>query len=156
MVEIGERFPSIKLLNQDLKEVQLPEQYAGKPLVIAFFPAAFTSVCTKEMCTFRDSMANFNKLNAIVVGISVDNPFVLKAFKETYKLNFDLLSDYQRILVSKLNIGFELPVLKGYTLAKRSVFVLDKDGKVVYKWVSDDPGVEPNYPEVQKVVSSLS
>lgn len=155
MVELREKFPSIKLLNSDLKEVQLPEQYSGKPLVIAFFPAAFTSVCTKEMCTFRDSMANFNKINAVVVGISVDNPFVLKAFKETYKLNFELLSDYKRELVFKLGIGFELPILKGYTLAKRSVFVLDKVGKVVYKWISDDPGVEPNYSEIQKVVSSL-
>ena len=123
--------------------------FKGKTTVLLFFPGAFTGVCTKEMCTFRDSMANYNKLNANVVGISVDSPFSDKAFKDANQLSFPLLSDYAREAVKAY--GVELPNfagLNGYTAAKRAVFILDKDQNVRFKWVSDNPGVEPNYATV--------
>lgn len=125
-------------------------------MVLAFFPGAFTGVCTKEMCTFRDSMSKFNSLNAAVAGISVDPPFSLKAFKEQNKLNFSLLSDYSRQAVNTFGVaGQDLGGLKGYVYAKRSVFILDSKGTVAYKWVSDVPSVEPNYAEIENAVAKL-
>jgi len=154
MVEIGETAPDFELPDTDLKKVKL-SSLKGKVVVLAFYPGAFTPVCTKEMCTFRDSMAKFNEVNATVIGISVDPPFSNKAFKEQNKLNFTLLSDYNREVIRKYNVYWELPVLPGYVLAKRAVFVIDKEGKVRYKWVSDDPAKEPPYEEIEKVVKSL-
>jgi len=148
LVEIGQRAPDVQLIDTDRKPVKISD-FKGKTTVLLFFPGAFTGVCTKEMCTFRDSMANYNKLNANVVGISVDSPFSDKAFKDANQLSFPLLSDYAREAVKAY--GVELPNfagLNGYTAAKRAVFILDKDQNVRFKWVSDNPGVEPNYATV--------
>ncbi len=151
-VQVGQLVPDATLVSADRKAVKLSE-LRGKPTVLAFFPGAFTGVCTKEMCTFRDSMAKFNELRAAVIGISVDSPFAQKAFADQNKLNFTLLSDYNRQAVRAFDIedrNFVNGLLPG--VAKRSVFVLDKDGRVVYKWVSDDPTVEPPYAEVDAAV----
>lgn len=155
MVKVNEKAPDFILYNTDLKPVKLSD-FKGKVVVLSFFPAAFTSVCTKEMCTFRDSMSKFNDMNAVVLGISVDPPFSNKAFKDHNKLNFDILSDYNREVVKKYDVSWEFPFLPGYILAKRSVFIVDKEGIVRYKWISDDPAVEPPYQEVEKVISSIS
>ncbi len=156
MVEIGESVPKIKLVDTEFNQVSLPKASKGKAAVIAFFPGAFTGVCTKEMCTFRDSMAQFNSLNANLYGISVDGPFANKVFKEKNNLEFTLLSDYKRKAVKKFGIMLEnFANLKGYTAAKRSVFVADSKGVVKYKWVSDDPAIEPNYAEIQAALQSI-
>jgi peroxiredoxin len=108
------------------------------------------------MCAFRDSMSRLNELNAQVVGISVDSPFANKGFAERNQLQFPLLSDYARTTIKAY--GIELPNfagLEGYTVAKRSVFILDQDGVVRYAWVSDNPGVEPNYDEVTEALAGL-
>jgi len=155
-VEIGQRIPDVTVVNHERKPVKLSE-FLGKPLVLAFFPGAFTSVCTKEACTFRDSLEKFNGLNARVVGISIDSPYAQKAFADQNKLNFTMLSDFNRNAVKAF--GIEDPNFAGGQLpgvAKRSVFVLDNDGKVRYKWVSDNPGVEPNYEEVTTAVRKLA
>jgi peroxiredoxin len=158
-IEIGKPAPDVELVDTDLKSVRISD-FKGSITVLAFFPGAFTQVCTKEMCTFRDSMAMFNKLNAKVVGISVDPPFSNKAFKEAYKLNFPILSDYNREAIKVYDVMLDfsklIPVLKGYIAAKRAVFILDKNGIVRWKWVSDDPRVEPPYEEIQKVVEKLT
>ncbi len=151
-VQVGQPIPDATLVSADRKAVKL-SGLRGKPTVLAFFPGAFTGVCTKEMCTFRDSIAKFNELRAQVIGISVDSPFAQKAFADQNKLNFALLSDYNRQAVRAFDIedrNFVNGLLPG--VAKRSVFVLDKDGRVVYKWVSDDPTVEPPYAEVEAAV----
>ncbi len=155
-VQVGELAPDATLINADRKAVKLSE-LRGKPTVLAFFPGAFTGVCTKEMCTFRDSLAKFNELNAQVIGISVDSPFAQKAFADQNKLNFPLLSDYNRRAVRAFEIedpNFVGGLLPG--VAKRSVFVLDKDGRVVYRSVSDNPAVEPSYAEVETAVRNLT
>lgn len=155
-VEVGQRIPDVSVVNAERKAVKLSE-FLGAPLVLAFFPGAFTGVCTKEMCTFRDSLEKFNGLNAKVVGISVDSPYAQKAFADQHKLNFTLLSDFNRNAVKAF--GIEDPNFAGGQLpgvAKRSVFVLDKDGKVRYRWVSDNPGVEPNYDEVGEAVRKIA
>jgi len=154
-VLVGERAPDFTLPDTDLKPRKLSE-FRGKKLVLAFFPGAFTSVCTKEMCAFRDSLARFNELKAQVVGISVNDPFSNKGFAERNMLTFPLLSDYSREVIRLYGIEMkDFAGLKGYSAAKRSVFVLDKNGVVRYRWVSEDPRVEPNYAEVQKALEKI-
>jgi peroxiredoxin len=155
-VEVGNRAPDVTLISHDRKAVRLSE-LLGKPTVLAFFPGAFTSVCTKELCTFRDGMVQFNELKAQVLAISVDSPFAQKAFADQNGLNFTLLSDFNREAVRKFGIEdpkFVNGLLPG--VAKRSVFVLDTNGTVTYRWVSDNPGVEPNYQEVEAAVRKLA
>jgi peroxiredoxin len=155
-VEVGERTPEFEALDQNLKQRKLSE-FKGQKLVLAFFPGAFTGVCTKEMCRFRDSMAGFNNLGAKVVGISVDTPFSLAEFAKANKLNFDLLSDAEKNVSKKYGVLYENFVnIPGLRASKRSVFVLDKEGNVRYKWVSEDPGVEPDYEKVKEEVSKLA
>ncbi len=155
MVELGQNAPEVELVDTDRKQVKISD-FKGKTTVLAFFPGAFTGVCTKEMCTFRDSMSKFNSLDANVVGISVDSPFSNKSFKESNKLNFPILSDYGRNGVRTYGIELEnFAGLRGYTAAQRAVFVLDKNGVVRSKWVAENPGLEPNYEQVSKEVEKL-
>ncbi len=154
-IEVGQKPPDFQLHDQDKKQ-RASKDFLGKKTVLAFFPGAFTSVCTREMCTLRDSMATLNSLNAQVVGISVNDPFTNKAFAEANRLQFPLLSDYARETVKKFNVFHsDFAGLKGYTAAKRSIFVLDDRGIVRYKWVSDDPGKEPNYDEIKSAVARI-
>ena len=121
-----------------------------------FFVGAFTSVCTKEMCAFRDSMARLIDLKAQVIGISVNDPFSNKAFAEKNRLPFPILSDYNRDVIRTYGIeSSDFAGLKGYTVAKRSIFVIDEKGIVRYVWITDDPTVEPNYAEVEETISKL-
>ena len=151
----GAKAPGFTLTDTERKERTLTE-FTGKKTVLVFFPGAFTGVCTKEMCSLRDSIASFNKLNAQVVGISVDAPFANKAFAERNQLSFPLLSDYTRD-VSRQYAGVynDFAGLKGYTAAKRAVYVLDTDGVVRYAWVTENPGVEPPYDEITKALNSF-
>jgi peroxiredoxin len=154
-VEEGREPPDFSLPDQDRKQRTL-KGFLGKKTVLAFFPGAFTSVCTKEMCTFRDSMQALNSLNAQVIGISVNDPFTNKAFAEANKLEFPILSDYSRETVRKFNVFHDnFAGLTGYTVAKRSVFVLDELGVLRYKWVSDDPGKQPDYDAIKKVLAEI-
>jgi peroxiredoxin len=154
-VRVGDKAPDFTLTDGDRKPRSLNE-FLGKKTVLAFFPGAFTGVCTKEMCALRDSMSRFNELNAQVVGISVDAPFSNKAFASQNNLQFPILSDYTRLAVKAYGIGLEdFAGLTGYTAAKRSVFVLGGDGVVRYAWITDNPGVEPNYDEIAKALSSI-
>jgi peroxiredoxin len=132
------------------------KEFMGQKIVLAFFVGAFTSTCTKEMCEFRDSMSRLTDLKAQVVGISVNDPFSNKAFAERNRLPFPVLSDYKRETIKAY--GLELPNfagLNGYTVAKRSIFVLDMNGIVRYVWFSDNPTVEPNYMEIQKALEEI-
>jgi peroxiredoxin len=146
---IGQEAPSFQLPDIEMKSRSL-EEFRGKKLVIAFFPAAESPVCTTEMCALRDSLAALKSLGAQVVGISVDGPFANKIFTENRHLNFPILSDYKREVINKYGIVMaNLGPLEGYDAAKRSVFVLDENGIVKYRWVSDNPLVEPNYDEIR-------
>lgn len=147
--EIGQEAPSFNLPDVEMKSRSL-EEFRGRKLVIAFFPAAESPVCTTEMCALRDSLSMLKSLGAQVVGISVDGPFANKIFTENRHLNFPILSDYKREVINKYGIVMaNLGPLEGYNAAKRSVFVLDENGIVRYRWVSDNPLVEPNYDEIR-------
>ena len=152
-VDVGSKAPDFTLTNQDRQPVTL-SQLKGKPVVLAFFPAAFSSVCAKEMCTFRDSMGQLGKANAQVFGISVDTFFTLKAFQDQQQLTFPLLSDFNKQVIRDYAVFNEDMIgLKG--IAKRGVFVLDKDGVVRHREVLDDARNEPNYDAVYKTLASL-
>jgi glutaredoxin-dependent peroxiredoxin len=151
--DIGSIAPDFTLTDQDRQPVTLSAQ-RGKPVVLAFFPAAFSSICTKELCTFRDSLARLNTLKAQVYGISVDTFFALKAFQESQKLSFPLLSDFNKQTIRDYGVFNEDMVgLKG--IAKRAVFVLDKDGVVRHREVLEDARNEPDYDKVFTTLSKL-
>ena len=109
------------------------------------------------MCEFRDSMARLVDLNAQVIGISVNDPFSNEAFSEKNRLPFPILSDYNREVIKSWGLeSHNFAGLEGYTVAKRSIFVLDPQGVVRYVWVSEDPSVEPDYEEIQKALIKIS
>jgi glutaredoxin-dependent peroxiredoxin len=150
MVDVGEKIPELTLFDMNLKQRSLKE-FRGKKLILAFFPGAFTGVCKKEMCTLRDDLAKLEKLDAQVVGVSVNDPFSLRGFHEDNALNFPLLSDYTREAIRIYGVELtNFAGLKGYTVAKRSIFVIDREGILRWKWVSDDPGTEPDYAEIRR------
>src|SRR5438093_8960774 len=153
-VDVGSTAPDFTLTNHDRQPVTLSAQ-RGQPVVLAFFPAAFSSVCTKEMCTFRDSMARLGKAKAQVYGISVDTFFTLKAFHDHEKLTFPLLSDFNKRVIRDYGVFNEDMIgLKG--IAKRAVFVIDKDGIVRHREVLDDARNEPDYEKVFTTIASLA
>ena len=132
----------------------LSQQVAKGPVVLAFFPAAFSSVCTTELCTFRDSMAKLNGAKAKVFGISVDTFFTLGAFKKDQNLNFSLLSDFNKQVIHQYGVFNEDMIgLKG--LAKRAVFVVDRAGIVRHREVLEDARQEPDYAAVTAAVAAL-
>ncbi|MFB6107795.1 MAG: redoxin domain-containing protein [Haloplanus sp.] len=153
MVDVGDDAPDFTapLANGDVETVTLSESLDDGPVVLAFFPAAFTGVCTTEMCTFRDEMADFEDVDATVLGVSVDLPFTHNEFRRQNDLNFGLVSDHDRSIVEEYGVSMSFT---GHDIevAKRSVFVVDGDGTVTYRWVSDDPGVEPDYEAVDEAV----
>jgi len=149
----GGQAPDFTLMNQEREPVTL-SNLKGRPVVLAFFPAAFSSVCTKELCTFRDSLARLNQAKAQVLGISVDTFFALKAFHTDQKLTFPLLSDFNKQTIRDYGVYNEDMIgLKG--VAKRAVFVIDADGKVRYRQVLDDARNEPDYDAVYKALAAL-
>lgn len=153
---IGEKAPDFELPDIDMKPHKLAD-YRGKKTILAFFPAAESPVCTAEMCALRDSIDQLRDLGANVIGISVDGPYANKFFVQNRHLNFPVLSDYKRDVIKKYGIVMNrLGSLTDYNAAKRSVFVLDKDGKIVYRWVSDNPGIEPNYNEIKDALKQTA
>jgi peroxiredoxin len=154
-LKVGDKAPDFTLNGTDFKPKRLYD-FLTRTVVLAFFPGAFTSVCTRELCMFRDSLARLNNLKAQVVGVSVNDPFSSKAFAEKNLLTFPLLCDYNREVIKLYGIELlDFAGLKGYTAAKRSVFIIDKNGIVRYVWVSDNPGIEPNYEEIEKSLEQI-
>src|SRR3989449_4363615 len=153
-VDVGSKAPDFTLTNQDRQPVTLSQQ-RGRPVVLAFFPAAFSSVCTKELCTFRDSLARLNGAQAQVFGISVDTFFTLKAFHDDQRLTFPLLSDFNKEAIRAYGVFNEDMIgLKG--IAKRAVFVIDKDGIVRHREGLDDARNEPDYEKVFTTLAALA
>ena len=152
-VDVGSKAPDFTLVDQDRNPVTLSAQ-AGHAVVLAFFPAAFSSVCTAELCTFRDSMARLNAANARVFGISVDTFFTLNAFRTAQGLTFPLLSDFNKDVIRAY--GCYNPDMIGlHGIAKRSVFVIDAQGVVRHAEVLEDARNEPNYEAVFTTLAAL-
>jgi len=154
MVEVGDKAPDFTLYDQDKKLRRNSEVLVkGTKTIIAFYPGAFTEVCTKEMCTFRDMYGELGKMHGSVVGISVDAPFAQKAFAERNGLTFPLLCDFQRETVKKYGVAWNnLGGVEGYVCANRAVFVVDEGGKITFKWVAPNPGTLPDFEMVKKAL----
>ena len=152
-VEVGAKAPDFTLPNQDRENVTLSDELKNGPVVLAFFPAAFSSVCQNEMCTFRDSASELGNTGR-VLGVSTDTFFALKAWGDQHKLNFPLLSDYNKDVIRKY--GVVNPDMIGLKdIAKRAVFVIDKDGVVRHREVLDDARNEPDYNKIKQAIAAL-
>lgn len=152
--QVGSPAPNFSLYDTEKNKVSL-EDFKGQNLVILFFPLAFTSVCTAELCSVRDNIALYNNANAKVVGISVDSLFTLGKFKEEQKLNFPLLSDFNKEAANAFGALYQDFVLDMKGVAKRSAFVIDGQGVVKYAEVLESAGDQPNFAAIQEVLSGL-
>ena len=153
---IGESAPNFTLKNTSKEDVSLAD-YAGKTVILAFYPGAFTGVCDAEMCSFQDNLSKLNESNSDVIGISVDSPWANAEFASKYNLKFELLSDIDREVVEAYDAKFVgLGGIEGYVSANRVVVVIDKEGIVRHRWVAENPGVEPDYDEIVSFAKSLS
>ena len=153
MVSVGDKAPDFTLMAYDRSMVTLSE-YEGKRILLAFFPAAFTGVCTKEMCTFSDSMSKLSDFNAMIFGISADNVFANKFFAETNDIQFPLLSDVERKVINSFGVAIENFGAPGFTASQRSIFIVEEDGTIGYVWIADNPGMEPIYSEIIDYIAS--
>lgn len=157
VLRIGQKVPDFALPDSDNRTRSLGEFTQKGPVILAFFPFAFSGTCDKEMCTFRDGFGDLQATGSQVVGISVDSTFSLKAFTQTYNLQFPLLSDFNKKTTKLYGVLQDPWVGLGYKgVAKRSVFVVDGRGMLRYRWVTDVPSDEPPYGEVMKAAQKLS
>ncbi len=156
-IQKGDRAPNFELPccdGEEHEDVSLDEILNRGTTVLAFFPLAFSSVCTEELCEFRDALSELEQLDAQVYGISVDSPFVQNEFIRKENLNFPLFSDFNREAINAYGVKHdELLGLEG--VAKRSVFVLDQAGNVRYSWVTDDPSNKPDLDEIKNVLNEI-
>jgi len=153
-VQIGQKAIPFSLFDTDKNKVNL-EDYKGKNVLILFFPLAFTSVCTKELCSIRDGISFYNNVNAQVLGISVDSLFTLNKLKEEQNLNFPLLSDFNKEASEAYGalypqFGFDM---KG--VSKRAAFVIDKNGLIQYAEVLENAGELPDFGAINKTLDTI-
>ena len=140
-------------------DVKLSNNFGKKNTVVLFFPLAFTSVCTKEMCDITAGLNAFSGMNADVIAISVDSPFAQEAWAQKEKIGVTLLSDYEHKVARDYGVAYDsfLPQINlGMAgVAKRSAFVIDKDGVVQYAESSDDAKQLPNFDKIKAKLAEL-
>ena len=152
----GTPAPNFSLFDTDKNQVHLADQ-KGKNVVLLFFPLAFTGVCTTELCSVRDNIALYNNATATVFGVSVDSLFALGKFKDEQNLNFSLLSDFNKAASKAFDVLYEtFPAFEMQGVAKRSAFVIDKEGVVQYAEICPTPGDLPNFEAIQTVLNTLN
>lgn len=147
----GQAAPAFTLVSSDLKEVSLAD-FAGKKVVIHFFPMAFTGTCTEQLCTMRDNFGYYDGLNAQVLGISVDSPFTLAKFKEDNNYPFPLLSDFNKTTSPAYGAFYDEFVFGLKGVSKRAAFVLDEEHKVIYAEVLESAGDLPDFNAIDEKV----
>jgi peroxiredoxin len=155
MLQKGEKAPDFTLVDTEKKERKLTD-YQGKKVLILFFPMAFTSVCTDELCAVRDELAYYNDLESEVLAISVDSPFTLAKFKQDQNYNFTLLSDWNKEAARSYGALYEEFVLGLRGVAKRSAFVVDEEGRIQYAEILENAGQVPDFIKIKETLSSLS
>ena len=153
-IEKGQRAPAFALYSSEKNKILLQEQ-KGENVLLLFFPLAFTGVCTKEMCQVRDSLSFYNNAHAVIFGISVDTPQTLAKFKELEKLNFTLLSDFNKEASTAYDVLIETFTLEMKGVSKRAAFIIDKKGIIQYAEVCPTPGDMPDFTAIQAVLTSL-
>jgi glutaredoxin-dependent peroxiredoxin len=154
-IEVGSIAPDFSLYSSDKEKVSLGD-YKNKNVVLLFFPLAFTGVCTKELCNIRDNIGVYNNSKAKVLAISVDSPQTLAKFKEDQKLNFPLLSDFNKTVSEKYGCLYETFSMGMKGVSKRSAFVIDQEGRIQYAEVLENAGEEPDYEAIEKCLTLLN
>jgi len=152
--EIGSIAPDFTLPDQDRRPVTLSEELKDGPVVLAFFPAAFSDTCTQEVCTLRDAFHAAGSVPGRVIGVSVDTFFALKAWAHSQRVAFPLLSDFNKTVIHQYGVVNE-DMIGLKELAKRSVFVIDRDGRIRHREILDDGRLEPDYAKVRDALAVL-
>lgn len=151
MVKVGDNAPKFELMAKPGEMVNVGEDFGKHNVVLLFMPFAYSGVCTAEVCHMRDNYDAFTKLDARIYGITVDSPFVTDKWRQDENIPFPILSDFNKEVATKYGaIHEQLKIWKG--VAKRAAFVVGKDGKVKYAWVSEDPGKQVNFDEIAAAV----
>ena len=154
MLKVGDTAPQFTLVNTDKNQTSLND-FEGRNLLILFFPLAFTSVCTAELCETRDNMKKYESANVDVVAISVDSPFALDKFKSEQSLNFPLLSDFNKEVSRSYGSLYDNFVFDMQGVSKRSAFLVDKNGIIRYAEVLENAGDVPNFAAIKEVIDQL-
>src|SRR5580698_9521462 len=156
-IKVGSKAPDFTLKSKNatgLVDVKLSENFGKKNTVLLFFPAAFTGVCTKEMCDVTAGLSQYSSLNATVIGISIDTPFSQEAWAKQEKITFPLVSDLNKNVIKDYDVVF--PNLAGIgDTAARAAFVIDKQGVVQYSEQTPSPKELPNFAAVKAALAKL-
>lgn len=153
-ISVGQPAPDFTLFDSEKNPVTL-SGLKGKNVLLLFFPQAFTSVCTKELCGVRDNISRYQSVNASVFGISVDSVFTLAKFKEEQHFNFPLLSDFNKEVAEAYGSIYKDWILNMRGVSKRSAFVIDKEGIVQYAEVLESAGDVPDFDKINAVLDNL-
>jgi glutaredoxin-dependent peroxiredoxin len=154
-IEVGQKAPLFSLYDSEKNRINL-EDSSGKNVLLLFYPLAFTSVCTKELCNVRDNISFFNNANAQVYGISVDSLYTLAKFKEEQKLNFPLLSDFNKDVSEAYESLYETFGFDMKGVSKRAAFIIDKEGIIKYTEVLEKASDLPDFEAINKTLASLN
>ena len=154
-IEIGQQAPDFTLYDSEKNKVSLSE-LKGQNVLLLFFPLAFTSTCTKELCSVRDNLSFYNNAKAKVLGISVDSLHTLAKYKAEQNLNFTLLSDFNKEISTAYGSLYEMFGYNMKGVSKRSAFVIDKDGIIRYAEVLENAGEVPNFESINQTLSNFN
>ena len=151
---IGQPAPDFMLYDTEKKKITL-SGLKGQNVLLLFFPQAFTRVCTIELCSIRDNLAQYEQVNAVVLGISVDSVFTLAKFRETHGYNFSLLSDFNKEVSKAYGSLYDTWILDMKGVSKRSAFLIDRKGIIRYAEVLENAGDEPNYTNITETLAGF-
>jgi peroxiredoxin len=154
-LSIGQTAPEFTLYDTDKNKVNLSD-YRGKSVLLLFFPQAFTSTCTQELCAVRDDIGRYSNVNAEVIGISVDSVFTLKKYKEEQQYNFPLFSDFNKEVSALYESLYEEWILDMKGVSKRAAFIIDKKGIIVYAEVLEKAGDIPDFAIINEKITALN
>lgn len=155
LIQVGQQAPDFSLYGSDKRKITLSE-LKGKNVLLLFFPLAFTSTCTKELCAVRDDIARYSNANALVLGISVDSVYALAKYKEEQMLNFPLLSDFNKKASAAYGALYQDWILDMKGVAKRSAFIIDKQGVLQYAEVLEIASDLPDFQTINRILSELN
>lgn len=154
MVDVGQPAPRFTLPDGEFRPFPL-KAYLGRPVLLAFFPAVFSPVCSREILALQDRLAALEAASVQPAGISVDGPYALRAFARQHGVAFPLLSDFHRETIRAYDVeDTDFLGLRG--VARRAIFLIDGEGIIRYRWVAERPQAEPDYEEILRAVERLS
>ncbi len=154
MIKLNDKAPLFTGFNSEKEPFDL-EKLKGQHVLLLFFPAAFTSTCTRELCNVRDTLNIYNHLNCVVVGISTDTIYALAKYKEEQQLNFQLVSDYNKDIGRIYDVQYELFGFGMKGITKRAAFLIDKSGIVRYAEVLENASEIPDFAKIKSTLEQL-